>query len=142
MQNVVKYGKYSLAKFANFNYICKTPQKLATFVIILYKNLQTSKGYIFHVFTRFATKLCNFTNLKMLFLTAVIYFKSITRLGRLHRLLADSVINILECIYSLTIPFSSAMMIAVCFSGLEDCEVTTASLEQPSFPRNMEGNQA
>ena len=106
----------------------------------MYKNLQTSRGYIFRIFKHFATKLCHFTNLKMLFLAAVIYFKSITRLGRLYRLLADSVMNIFECIYSLTIPFSSAMMIAVCFSGLEDCEVTTASFEQPSFPRNMEGN--
>ena len=106
----------------------------------MYKNLQTSQGYIFCILKHFASKLCNFTNLKMLFLTAVIYFKSITRLGRLHCFLADSVMNILECIYSLTIPFSSAMMIAVCFSALEDCEVTTASFEQPSFPRNMEGN--
>ena len=81
-------------KFANFKYNCKTQQNPATFVIKMYKNLQTSQDYIFRILKHFATKLSNFTNLKMFFLTAVIYFKSITRLGRSHRLFAGSVMNI------------------------------------------------
>ena len=38
------------------------------------KNVQTSHCYIFLILQHFATKLCNFTNLKMLFLAVVIDF--------------------------------------------------------------------
>ena len=47
-------------------------------VIQIYTNLQTLRGYIFHVLQHFATKLGNSTNFRMLFLTVVKYF---VRLG-------------------------------------------------------------
>jgi hypothetical protein len=36
------------------------------------QNLQTSHCYIFPILQHFATKLCNFTNFKMLFLAVVV----------------------------------------------------------------------
>ena len=38
------------------------------------QNLQTSQGYIFIILKDVGAKLCNFTNLKMLFLAVVIDF--------------------------------------------------------------------
>ena len=52
--------------------------KLFPRVIQIYTNLQTLRGYIFHVLQHFATKLGNSTNFRMLFLTVVKYF---VRLG-------------------------------------------------------------
>ena len=68
--NVVKYGKYSLAKFANFVCISITQRnsyqfrgnltsKMVTFYI---QNLETSQGYIFRILQHFATNFCNSTN--------------------------------------------------------------------------------
>ena len=42
----------------------------------VYKSIQsmrTLQGYIFRILQHFATKLCNFTNISMLFLAVVIY---------------------------------------------------------------------
>ena len=40
------------------------------------RNLQTSHCYIFLILQHFAAKLCNFTNLRMLFLAVVSFFLS------------------------------------------------------------------
>ncbi len=40
----------------------------------IYKNLQIPHRYIFLILQHFATKLCNFINFKMLFLTVVVDF--------------------------------------------------------------------
>ena len=45
---------------------------------LIYTNLQTLRGYIFHVLQHFATKLGNSTHFRMLFLTVV---KDFVRLG-------------------------------------------------------------
>jgi hypothetical protein len=83
LRNVVKCGKYSLAKFTNFVYFCiacgncchiwaengsrfRTQHKSI-------QNLQTLQGYIFRILQNFATKLCNSTHFSMLFLAAVNY---------------------------------------------------------------------
>ena len=47
-----------------------------TQIKILYKNLQTLQGYIFQTFQHFTTKLCNFTNVTMLFLALVTVYSS------------------------------------------------------------------
>jgi hypothetical protein len=57
LRNVVKCGKYSLAKFANF----VLRAEIATFFGPNVQNLQTLQGYIFRILEHFATKLCNFT---------------------------------------------------------------------------------
>jgi hypothetical protein len=79
--HVVKCGKYSLAKFANFVYFLRA-EIATTFVIwaengsnfrTQYKsiqNLQTLQGYIFRILQHVATKLCNFTHFSMLFLAS------------------------------------------------------------------------
>jgi hypothetical protein len=38
------------------------------------QNLQIAQGYILRILQHFATKLCNFTNFKMLYLAAVMDF--------------------------------------------------------------------
>jgi hypothetical protein len=82
LRNVVKCGKYSLAKFVNFVYFCIAcgncyyfrPKlnvvgisahntKFANFASI--QNLRTLQGYIFHILQHFTTKLCNFNNFSM-----------------------------------------------------------------------------
>ncbi len=40
----------------------------------VYKSIQNLQGYIFRLLQDFATKLCNFTNFKMLFVTVVMDF--------------------------------------------------------------------
>jgi hypothetical protein len=81
LRNVVKCGKYSLAKFANFVYFCiacagncyhiwaESGSNFRT----QYKSIQNLQGYIFRISQHFATKLCNFTRFSMLFLAVVIY---------------------------------------------------------------------
>ena len=78
MRNIVKYGKYNLAKFANFVFICITCGKAYIFRQIsvqIYTNFQTSQGCIFRVLQHFTTKLCNVTNFEMLFLAVLIDFR-------------------------------------------------------------------
>ena len=65
-------------------FYCEIEEKVTTFqlkmsqkwelfarVIQIHTNLQTLRGYIFHVLQHFATKLDNSTNFRMLFLTVV-----------------------------------------------------------------------
>ena len=73
----VKYGKYTLATFANFVYFCIThgkalPQngRISPEVVHI-QNLQTLQAYILRILQFFATKLGNFTNFKMLFLAVL-----------------------------------------------------------------------
>ena len=58
-------------KFTIFATILAQKWYLFPSVIQFYKNLQTLRGYIFHVLQHFATKLANSTNFSMLFLTVV-----------------------------------------------------------------------
>ena len=79
---MVKYGKYTLAKFANFVYFllrtekpCHIGQNLPEAVRRAHyknvQNLQTLQAHIFHIVQYFANKLRNF---EMLFLAAVTDF--------------------------------------------------------------------
>ena len=76
LRNVIKCGKYSLAKFENFVFVCITcgncyhANACGNNFRTQYKsiqNLQTLQGYIFRILQHFATKLCNFTHFSMLF---------------------------------------------------------------------------
>ena len=70
-----------ITEFASFLYICTTHRKAnhigddcVSLSLAQYKyiqNSQTLQGYIFRILHPFATKLCNFTNFKMLFLVLI-----------------------------------------------------------------------
>ena len=66
---------------ANFVYFCIILGNLHHFRLksganfcASYKSIQNLLGYIFPILQHFATKLCNFTNFKMLFLAVVMDF--------------------------------------------------------------------
>jgi hypothetical protein len=78
---VVKWGKYSPVKFANFVYLALRAEQITIFetkvVIFTYKyiqNLLTSRGYIFFILQHLATNLCSFTHSRTLFLAVVLDF--------------------------------------------------------------------
>jgi hypothetical protein len=74
-RNVVKYGKYSLAKFAYFVYMFVLRAEIVTIferkMVTISARNTTLQGYIFQVLYHFATKFCNFTNFIMFFLAVV-----------------------------------------------------------------------
>ena len=81
MVNAVKYGKYTLARFAKFViFVLRRPKftgsgKAFPCVIPRYKKFADIEADIFRILPHFATKLGNFTNLNMLF-AAVVRFSS------------------------------------------------------------------
>ena len=69
-RNVVKHGKNSLAKFANFVYFGLHTKKSWTG-----KWKAFAPGILyFYILKHFSIKVCNFTNFKMFFLTVLTDF--------------------------------------------------------------------
>jgi hypothetical protein len=80
LRNVVKCGKYSLAKSANFVLRAEIDITFGPKMVAIsarntksIQSLQILQGYIFRILQHVATKLCNFTHFSMLFLAVVIY---------------------------------------------------------------------
>ena len=77
--NVAKRRKFSPRNFEIFVEICTNFESIVvqTSVRSWYKNIQNMRNlqsYIFRISQHFATKLCNFTNFKLLFLAVVMDF--------------------------------------------------------------------
>ena len=74
LQNVVKCGKCSLGKFANFMHFCISSRNLHPL------RRKTSQNYIFRTLHHFATKLCYITNFNMFILAVGIDFVHVARI--------------------------------------------------------------